>query len=225
MTTRLVGLSCSFTRVVAAGLLTALPISPAGAAEPAAAPPSAHAYGSVGQVAAHRAGVSIQVRGTIAVHLDPSTLEAVPAGRGTMCQLSVGVTVELAGTIDGTATGVTVATVHAPCAAATSTPPGTFADTFRFTGRFHGAISGIRASADVEYAGVTRAGGDVSALLVLHHGATALATVQARAGDSGTYRGLAAAPGSPRAAHSARRRSIVSQQSSEILTISSATMK
>ncbi|TWP38336.1 hypothetical protein [Leekyejoonella antrihumi] len=183
MTTRRVSLPRALTGVVAAGLLSAVPMSPSAAAPTAAAPPSTHAPGSVGQT-----------RGTIVVQLDPSTMQAVPAAQGTRYRLSVRVTLELSGTVDGKARGVTVATVDAPCAAAISTPPGTFADTFRFTGGFHGTVSGIRASADLEYAGVTRVGGAVSALLVLHNGAAALATVQARAGDSGTYRGMAVLP-------------------------------
>lgn len=188
----------------AAVLLGALSLGPAAAAAPPATAPPATASQAApagpavparpGQQSAHRLGHragSIPVDGTLRVQLDPSTLQATPAGGGAMCRLQVDVVLELAGTVEGTATGSTVATIDAPCADTVSTPPGTFSDTFRFTGDFEGSVSGVPAVAAVEYAGITRAGGDVSALLVLHDGVTVLAGVQAQAGAEGAYRGVA----------------------------------
>jgi hypothetical protein len=134
------------------------------------------------------------VAGTITVVLDPGTLTATPSHEGARCLFRVEAVLELDGTVDGTATGTTRALVHAPCAEATSNPPGTFADTFAFTGDFLGTVSEAGTAAEVRYAGGTRAGGGVSAVLVLDGGAVVVAAVQARAAEGGTYRGVAATP-------------------------------
>lgn len=196
MSTRFFALSRSFAGAAAAVVLVGLLSSGPAAAAPTAAPSSpaaagARASGVAAPSAGRGLGTSTSAVGSLVVQLDPATLQATPIVRGTMCRLSVGVTLTLSGTVDGAATGVTTATISAPCAQATSTPPGTFADTFRFTGDFAGEVSGVPATAVVEYAGVTRAGGDVAAVLILHGGATVLASVQARAGAEGTYRGVA----------------------------------
>lgn len=182
-------------------LLGAAPAA-AAAAPLATAAPSTHqaAAGAPGADAA--AGRSIVAKGTIAVQPNFATLTATPVSHGAKCLLRVESTLALAGTAEGAATGVTLATIDAPCASATTNPPGTFADTFRFAGAFQGTISGAPVTADVEYAGVTRAGGEVSALLTFHGGATLVAEVQARAAGSGTYQGIALAPKTPPAGSS-----------------------
>lgn len=143
--------------------------------------------------AAHRGPVAVPAKGDLAVRLDPSTASATPAGRSA-CRLRVEVALDLSGTVQGTATGVTVATINAPCAEATTTPPGTFADVFSFTGSFQGTVAGAPTAGRMEYAGVTRRGGAVSAGLVLQGQAQVVASVQASAGESGVYRGIALVP-------------------------------
>lgn len=121
----------------------------------------------------------------------PYSFQATPTRSGRRCILRVGVDLSLAGTVDGTASGQVTARVKAPCEDATTSPPGTYADTFRFTGEFTGTVAGVPASADVTYAGLTRAGGDVSALLLLRGGAKVVALVDAQAGVGGSYQGVA----------------------------------
>ena len=173
-------------------LLGGLPAGPAAAAglSPGSPPPGSQALGASGGVASPYPGSAGPAQGDLVVRVDPSTLRAEPVAQGTRGRLRAGVTITATGTVAGTAEGTTTAIVHAPCAAATSNPPGAFADTFRFTGAFHGEVLGSPTTAAVEYAGLTRPGGDVSAALVLHGDVTVLAAVRARVGATGTYRGL-----------------------------------
>lgn len=189
MSTRFSRLSPAVFAAATLVVLGSLTAGPAGAA----APPTitSPASSTLGQTLAHHGYKSVTVKGSLQVQLDPSTLQAVPVAGGTKCQFSVGVTLNLAGTVQGTAKGTTVAIINAPCADALSTPPGTFSDVFRFSGNFQGSVSGVPTTAKVEYAGVTRAGGAVSASLVLlGNRATVLAAVQASAGVEGTYYGV-----------------------------------
>lgn len=147
------------------------------------------------QVAAHQnqKGKHSPVRqasGELAVQLDPSTLQAIPISGGSRCQFTVEVALHLTGTAVGTASGTTVAKIDAPCAEALSMPPGTFSDTFTFTGRFEGTVGGAPSTARVTYAGVTKAGGAVTASLFLKGSPLMIACAQAQAGGQGTYSGL-----------------------------------
>lgn len=130
------------------------------------------------------------VSGAFTLELDPASVQATPVDRGTACRLTVSAELAFTGTVQGPAQGRTVATVRASCAAALASPPGTYADTFRYTGTFRGRVSGVPTSAAVDYAGITRRGGEVSALLFLHGSATVLAVVRAQAGVGGTYLGV-----------------------------------
>lgn len=131
-----------------------------------------------------------QASGELAVRLDPSTLEAIPISGGSRCQFTVEVALHLTGTAVGTASGTTVAKIDAPCADALSMPPGAFSDTFTFTGRFEGTVGGAPSTARVTYTGVTKAGGAVSASLILKGSPLMIACAQAQAGGQGTYSGL-----------------------------------
>ncbi|MFT3876332.1 MAG: hypothetical protein QM708_07925 [Propioniciclava sp.] len=131
-----------------------------------------------------------RAQGTIAVELDGSTLTATPVG-SRACRLRVDATLRLTGTLAGSAPGITTAIIDAPCDQALATPPGTFADVFQFTGTFTGTVHGRTAIAHTSYAGVTRAGGQVTAGLALHGGASAAALVKAKAAGVGTYQGHA----------------------------------
>lgn len=140
---------------------------------------------------------SATTQGTIAVELDGSTLTAGPVGHRA-CRLHVNATLRLTGTIDGTASGSTTAIIKAPCDQALATPPGTFADVFQFSGTFQGTVRGKNTTARTRYAGVTRAGGAVLAVLTLRGTTSATVFVEAQAGGTGTYHGKANSdPGCP----------------------------
>ncbi len=189
MKTRISSMCRAGGAVASALLLGSLMAGPAAAARPALG-----TQGSV-QSAVHqnqngkRSPVR-QATGELAVQLDPSSLQAVPISGGNRCQFTVNVVLHLTGTAVGAASGTTVAKIDAPCADALAMPPGTFSDTFKFTGGFEGTIDGFPSAARVTYAGVTRAGGAVSASLFLKDGPSMLACVQAQAGGRGTYSGL-----------------------------------
>ena len=74
-----------------------------------------------------------------------------------------------------------------------TTPPGTFADAFGFVGEFSGTVDGQAVDATLGYAGVTRAGGAIKAVMTLSNGARGLLKVDATAGQGGTYTGFASA--------------------------------
>lgn len=187
---------CSFlSRLVLAGagavLLGVLPAGPAAAAGPSGPSGTEVSHAVRGTTAPRHSGRSVPAQGGLTVTLDPATLRAEPVAAGTGCRLRVAVTLQLDGTVSGVATGATTATVSAPCAAVLSAPPGAFADTFRFTGTFRGTVAAAPVRTTVDYAGFTRAGGDVSAVLTMRGDATVLAGVRARAGAAGTYAGVA----------------------------------
>jgi hypothetical protein len=81
----------------------------------------------------------------------------------------------------------------ASCSEVATTPPGTFADVFAFAGTFAGTVDGAPVEASLRYAGATRAGGEITALMALTRGARALLKVDAMAGQRGGYVGLASA--------------------------------
>lgn len=180
--------------VVAAGIAVGTIITAPAAAAELVGSPAGTGTSAVIQPALHRAGTAVPARGGLQVSIDPATLQAAPVGDGTRCLLRVQVTLVFTGTVSGTASGTTSALVEGTCADATSTPPGTFRDAFRFTGNFHGAVAGATVWAAVEYAGVTRVGGQVSALLLLRGDTQVLGAVQAQAGGSGSYRGVVLRP-------------------------------
>lgn len=186
MGTSLIRSSRVLTGTVAAVVLSAVLACPT-----AAAPADPRASGPTAPLATDRARAGIPVEGTIAVQLDLPTASVTPTARNTRCILRVPATLELVGAVDGEAAGMTTATINAPCSEVTMKPPGTFSDTFRFTGDFDGEVTGVPASADVEYVGVTRPGGEVSAALLMHGDATVVSSVRAVAGEGGTYRGVA----------------------------------
>lgn len=131
-------------------------------------------------------------RGEFTVAVDVATVTLEDLGTKA-CNLTVDATLSFTGTIVGTAEGKTVALVAAPCSEVATTPPGTFADVFAFVGDFAGTIDGDTAAAKLGYAGATRAGGAIKALMTLSHGARGLLKVDAVAGQGGTYAGFASA--------------------------------
>ena len=148
---------------------------------------------SVGVVAAPGVTEARAVaRGEFTVSFDPTSLNLHPVG-SKVCKLTVDTTLDFTGTIVGAAEGTTVVFIAASCDEVAITPPGTFADVFAFVGDFAGTIDGDAAEAKLGYAGATRAGGAVKAIMTLSHGARALLKVAAVAGQGGTYAGFASA--------------------------------
>ena len=131
-------------------------------------------------------------RGEFTVAVDVATAVLHPVGERA-CKVTVDATLTFTGTIVGVAEGTTVALVAAPCSDVATTPPGTFADVFAFVGDFAGTVADEAAQAKLGYAGATRAGGAIKALMTLSHGARALLKVDAVAGVGGTYSGFASA--------------------------------
>jgi hypothetical protein len=148
---------------------------------------------SVGAIAAPSVTEARSVaRGEFTVAVDFATVTLEDVGTKA-CKLTVDTTLSFTGTILGTAEGSTVALIAAPCGEVATTPPGTFADVFAFVGDFAGTIDGEAAAAKLRYAGTTRAGGAINALMTLSHGAHGLLKVDAVAGQGGTYAGFASA--------------------------------
>ena len=148
---------------------------------------------SVGVVAAPAVTEARAVaRGEFTVAVDVATATFQPVGEKA-CKLTLDATLTFTGTLVGAADGTAVALVAAPCADVSTTPPGTFADVFAFVGDFTGTVAGEAAEAKLGYAGATRAGGAIKALMTLSHGARALLRVDAVAGRGGTYSGFASA--------------------------------
>lgn len=130
--------------------------------------------------------------GTFKAQIDPLSITLAPAGRSS-CVLSVDGVLTFSGTLTGTATGTTTALIRADCDQVASTPPGTFADVFRFVGDYTGTVAGQPASGSLTYAGVTRAGGDITAVIGLRGDASAVLRADAVVAVGGSYRGLASA--------------------------------
>jgi hypothetical protein len=138
-------------------------------------------------------GGAVPAEGDFVAAVDFSSLQARDV-RGNKCEFTVDGTLTFSGTVDGTADGVTTAVIFAPCADALANPPGTFVDVFEFEGRFEGDVLGSPASGSVRYAGITRVGGGIDALITLRgEDARAVLRADARVAVGGTYRGVARA--------------------------------
>ncbi len=127
---------------------------------------------------------------TVAVDFTSATLTELGANA---CKLTIDATIQFTGTLVGPADGTTVALIAAGCDAVATSPPGTFADVFAFAGDFAGTVDGTPVDAKLRYAGATRAGGEISAVMALTRGARGLLKVDAEAGVGGSYVGLASA--------------------------------
>lgn len=137
--------------------------------------------------AAHRAA------GDFTAVVDFPTLTARDV-RGNKCEFTVDGTLTFAGTLDGAAEGTTTAVIFAPCSEATTTLPGTFFDVFRFEGRFTGTVNGLPATGKLSYAGITRVGGEIDAVILLNGGrAKAVLRADATVAVGGSYSGVAGA--------------------------------
>lgn len=146
-------------------------------------------------VAAAQAGpvpVPVPAAGSFTVALAQEPPQARPIFGG-LCELRVNGSLTFTGTLDGVATGTTTALVFAPCDEVLRQPFGTFADVFRSEARFAGTVAGQPATATLVYTGVSAAGGDIQAAIVLEGGARAALRVEARLADGGSYTGIAAA--------------------------------
>ena len=135
------------------------------------------------------AGAHGLIRGdfTVAVELATASLEDVGA---TACRLTVDATVTFSGDVVGAAHGTTIALIGAACSEVATTPPGTFADAFGLVGEFSGTVDGRAVHATLGYAGVTRAGGMIKAVMTLSNGGRGLLKVDAVAGQGGSYTGI-----------------------------------
>lgn len=113
------------------------------------------------------------------------------------CEFQVQGTLIFEGTVTGEADGTTTALIFAPCAEATNNPPGTFKDVFRFQGSFAGTVAGVPTTGPLTYAGVTRAGGAIQAVIRLSgdDARAILRTENARVLVGGGYRGVAVTKG------------------------------
>lgn len=122
---------------------------------------------------------------------------AVNDVRGNKCELVVNgaLTFGSEGTLVGEAVGVTTAVIFAPCKEATdfaNNPPGTFFDVFRFVGDFDGTVAGEPTTGPLTYAGITRVGGHIDALIRLRgDAATAVLRADATVAVGGVYDGVA----------------------------------
>lgn len=124
---------------------------------------------------------------TAAVDFGSLTLEPVGKQR---CELTVNGTLTFTGTLTGAAQGTTTALVLAPCDEVASTPPGTYFDVFAFTGTFAGTVDGVPVEGDLTYRGVTRAGGQIDAIILLHGSERAVLHADATVAVGGSYRGI-----------------------------------
>lgn len=134
---------------------------------------------------------AVSAAGAFGADLDFATLTATPAANGNHCELSVQGTLTFTGTLDGDADGTTTAYVLAPCEEVLAAPPGTYRDVFRFTGSFVGTVAGTPATGKLAYAGVTRSGGSIDAVIRLSGTSTALLRAEAMVAEGGTYVGVA----------------------------------
>ena len=113
------------------------------------------------------------------------------------CEFEVQGRLIFEGTLIGEADGTTTALVFAPCAEATTNPPGTSKDVFRFEGSFSGTVAGVPTAGQLTYAGITRAGGAIRAVIRLSgdNARATLHTRDARVLVGGSYRGVAVTEG------------------------------
>ncbi len=132
----------------------------------------------------------VDASGSFTAQIDPASITLAPASGGN-CVLSVNGVLTFSGTLMGTATGSTTALIFASCAQVATTPPGTFADVFRFVGEYVGTVAGQPGSGSLTYAGVTRAGGNITAAIGLRGDSSALVRADAVVAVGGSYRGIA----------------------------------
>jgi hypothetical protein len=127
--------------------------------------------------------------GTFDTTLDFSTLTVTPGGKA--CRLSVEGQLSFDGTLDGTADAATTALVFAPCSEVQPTPPGTFADVFRSRLEFRGTVAGTPATAKILSVGVTRAGGEIDAVMLVDgDDVMGRLHLDATVGVGGSYQGM-----------------------------------
>jgi hypothetical protein len=162
------------------GLSLGLVGSTAVAAQAAPAPRAEARSASSGAVAA--AG-----QFSAAIEFTSISLRDAPGGT---CELTVDGTLAFSGTLDGEAQGTTTAVIFAPCADVAITPPGTFFDLFEFEGTFTGTVDGSHVVSELTYAGITRPGGDIDALITMAGDARAVLQVDAVVAQGGTYTGI-----------------------------------
>lgn len=149
------------------------------------------AASTAGAATAGAGGGAQRAEGDFVAAVDFSSLQAIDV-RGNKCEFTVNGTLTFSGTLDGAAVGTTTALIFAPCAQALAAPPGTYRDVFRFEGDFTGLVLGEATNGPLSYAGITRVGGDIDAIVHLD-GDTARAVLRADAqvGIGGTYAGVA----------------------------------
>jgi hypothetical protein len=132
----------------------------------------------------------VAASGTFTANITVESITLAP-GAGGNCVLTVNGVLTFSGTLVGTATGTTTALILAPCDEVATTPPGTFADVFRFVGDYAGTVGGLPASGPLTYAGVTREGGTITAVIKLRGSSSALLRADAVVAVGGSYRGIA----------------------------------
>jgi hypothetical protein len=140
--------------------------------------------------ASHQGGELVPAQGTFAAAVTPP-FQLEP--RGASCELTVPGQLTFSGTLEGTAAGTTTALILAPCEEVAVTPPGTYFDVFRFEGEFNGTVADKQVTdADITYAGITRPGGTIGAIIRLSgDGTTAVLHADARVLVGGDYSGVA----------------------------------
>lgn len=129
-----------------------------------------------------------KITGTFAAAVDFPSLQ-LKAGRGDTCVLTVNGRLTFDGNMIGEADGTTIALVAAPCTDVATTPPGTYPDVFQFQGRFKGTIGDKPVTTELTYAGLTRTGGEIDALITLKGKASGLLRADAQVAVGGTYSG------------------------------------
>ncbi|MBX9245433.1 hypothetical protein ICW40_11520 [Actinotalea ferrariae] len=143
---------------------------------------------------ASRGGVS-SAAGEFVASVDFTSLRTRDIG-GAACEFTVDGSLTFSGALEGVAVGTTTALIFAPCAEALASPPGTYVDVFAFDGRFTGEVGDQPASGPLRYAGVTRVGGGIDALITLRgRDAQAVLRADAQVAVGGTYEGLSRARG------------------------------
>jgi hypothetical protein len=144
---------------------------------------------TVGSAAPAAARSALRVEGSFTVAVDFGTLllRDAPGGR---CQLIVDGTLMFTGMLEGDSPGTTTALVFAPCPAVATAPPGTYFDLFRFAGDFAGMLGESAVTGSLTYAGVTRPGGAIDAVIVVRGNAFGVLRAQAVVAEGGTYAGV-----------------------------------
>lgn len=150
--------------------------------------PSTAAAATAPHAAETPRGGALPAEGYFVASVDFTSLQARDV-RGNKCEFTVNGTLTFSGTLEGTANGVTTALIFAPCADALASPPGSYFDVFEFEGHFTGEVLDDPASGPLRYAGVTRVGGEIDALIILSGDARALLRADAQVAVGGTYHG------------------------------------